>query len=93
MTTAQGHGSVYCVGLCPVAHAPPPLLPSLLFVNDEQYRCHPEIYRFPNEYFYRGKVDDAASVQGAGRARGWHDFPAFRPLMFYDLSRSAYLQS
>ena len=51
---------------------------------DSQFRCHPEIYRFPSDAFYGGRV-----VNGerniAKFEKPWHRYLALRPLVFFDI--------
>eukprot|EP00741_Cyanophora_paradoxa_P020396 tig00021254_g19687.t1 len=51
---------------------------------DEQYRMHPEISRFPNEQFYRGRVRDGPSV---AKEAPWHrdSDDLFPPIRFINV--------
>lgn len=46
---------------------------------------HPAIREFPSKHFYGGSLKDGAQVE-AETARPWHACPAFRPLVFLDVS-------
>ena len=50
----------------------------------EQYRMHPAISAWPSRFFYAGRLSDAESVQGRGRAAAFHRQSCFPPLAFYD---------
>ena len=50
----------------------------------EQYRMHPAISAWPSRFFYAGRLSDADSVQGRGRAAAFHRQSCFPPLAFYD---------
>lgn len=57
----------------------------------EQYRMHPSISAWPSQYFYKGLLVDAESVQGQGKAAKFHQQRCFQPLMLYDCRWSALL--
>ena len=50
----------------------------------EQYRMHPAISAWPSQHFYQGLLVDAESVQGEGKAAGFHKQRCFAPLALYD---------
>ena len=50
----------------------------------EQYRMHPAISAWPSQHFYQGLLVDAESVQGKGKAAGFHRQRCFAPLVLYD---------
>ncbi len=50
----------------------------------EQYRMHPAISAWPSQHFYQGLLVDAESVQGKGKAAGFHKQRCFAPLALYD---------
>jgi len=50
---------------------------------DRQFRCHPDIYTFPSESFYNGRV-----TMGRNRnsfSKFYHHYVAFQPIIFFDL--------
>ena len=54
---------------------------------DQQFRCHPDIYQFPSETFYDGKVK-------MGRRRDeyfkfYHHYIAYQPVVFFDLQNNS----
>ena len=51
---------------------------------DCQFRCHPEIYRFPSDAFYGGRVDNGEK-NIAKFEKPWHRYLALRPLVFFDI--------
>ena len=51
---------------------------------------HPVISAWPSRFFYAGRLSDAESVQGRGRAAAFHRQSCFPPLAFYDC-RCAFL--
>lgn len=59
--------------------------PESVLLLDTQYRMHPEISRFPNSYFYEGKLVDGPTMFTANR-RPWHSNPMLSPFKFFDVS-------
>ena len=53
---------------------------------DEQYRMHPAISKFPSEYFYQGRLKDAASLEDRGETIWGSAFEA--PMAWLDLTAS-----
>ena len=51
---------------------------------------HPAISAWPARFFYEGRLSDAESVQGRGRAAAFHRQSCFPPLAFYNC-RCAFL--
>ena len=67
----------YCIVGCPQAGLPVCML-------TEQYRMHSTISAWPSQHFYGGRLVDADSVQGQGKAAGFHKQRCFPPLALYD---------
>lgn len=60
-----------------VSHYPSTLL-------TEQFRMHPEIRKFPSDYFYAGRLTDADSVISRN-PEPWYDVGFFKPYIFFDV--------
>ncbi|EKX47588.1 hypothetical protein GUITHDRAFT_137364 [Guillardia theta CCMP2712] len=50
-----------------------------------QYRMHPEITRFPSEYFYEGRLVDAENLGRRKEGERYQADPWFGPFHFFDL--------
>lgn len=59
--------------------------PESVILLDTQYRMHPDISRFPNSYFYEGRLQDGPSM-GSRNIRPWHSNKYLRPFLFFDVS-------
>lgn len=58
--------------------------PQSVLLLDTQYRMHPEISLFPNQYFYEGRLVDGPDMITAN-TRDWHSHPLLGPLRFFDI--------
>lgn len=58
--------------------------PKSVALLDTQYRMHPSISLFPNNYFYQGRL-----LNGLGMSqnnwRPWHADPTLAPFVFFDI--------
>lgn len=59
--------------------------PESVCLLDTQYRMHPEISHFPNQYFYAGKLVDGPGTATSNQ-RPWHSDPLLAPFRFIDVS-------
>lgn len=58
--------------------------PQSILLLDTQYRMHPEISRFPNSYFYEGRLVDGPSM-AKDTWRPWHAHQLLGPFKFIDV--------
>lgn len=58
--------------------------PQSVLLLDTQYRMHPEISLFPNQYFYEGRLVDGPDMAMIN-ARDWHSHPLLGPFRFFDI--------
>jgi senataxin len=61
--------------------------PESVLLLDTQYRMHPEISRFPNSYFYQGRLIDGPSMETVNK-RPWHSIRILGPFKLFDVSGS-----
>lgn len=58
--------------------------PESVLLLDTQYRMHPDISRFPNDYFYEGRLVDGPAMEQKN-SRPWHRCTLLGPFRFFDV--------
>lgn len=59
--------------------------PDCVLLLDTQYRMHPEISKFPNSYFYQGRLVDGPGMDRTNE-RPWHYHRLLGPFRFFDVA-------